>query len=195
MVNEVIGDHMLHSEEMVIENNPISTLLRLVNYQDGTSSIIPYEAEALKIYVSDDTNNNVLNLLILNNDDSLAHTIQFAIPCDRIGGVAADLEILSGDLTHEFSTDASTIQNVSDTYTFSAPMLSVSTLKIPYTPGSSCLCYADFNNDGSVGVVDLLALLSDYGCSESCDTDLNADHNIGATDILILLTLFGGVCV
>lgn len=195
MVNEVIGDHMLLSEEMVIENNPMSTLHRLVNYPDGPQSIIQYEAEALKIYVSDDTINNVLNLLILNNDDSLAHTIQFAIPCDRIGGVEADLEILSGDLTHEFSTDASTIQNVSDTYTFSAPMLSVSTLKIPYTPGSSCLCYADFNNDGSVGVVDLLALLSDYGCSESCDTDLNADHNIGVTDILILLTLFGGVCV
>ena len=195
MVNEVIGDYMLHSEEMVIENNPISTLHRQVDNPDGSTSLITYEAEALKIYVSDDTDNNVLNLLILNNDDSLAHDIQFAIPCDRIGGVVADLEILSGDLTEVSSTDASTIQNVSDTYTFSAPMFSVSTLKIPYSPGSGCLCYADFNNDGSVGVIDLLELLSDFGCSESCDTDLNADHNVGITDILILLTLFGGTCV
>jgi len=166
-----------------------------VDNPDGSTSLITYEAEALKIYVSDDTDNNVLNLLILNNDDSLAHDIQFAIPCDRIGGVVADLEILSGDLTEVSSTDASTIQNVSDTYTFSAPMFSVSTLKIPYSPGSGCLCYADFNNDGSVGVIDLLELLSDFGCSESCDTDLNADHNVGITDILILLTLFGGTCV
>ena len=195
MVNEVIGEYMLHSEEMVIENNPMSTLDRQVNYPDDTSAIIQYEAEALKIYTSDDTINNVLNLLILNNDDSLAHDIQFAVPCDRIGGLDADLEILSGDLTHVFSTDASTIQNVSDTYSFTAPMLSVSTLKIPYSPGSSCLCYADFNNDGEIGVIDLLDLLSEYGCSESCDTDLNADQNVGVLDILILLTLFGGVCV
>lgn len=195
MVNEVIGNQMLHSEEMVIENNPISTLHRLVENPDGSTSLIPYETETLKIYVSDDTDNNVLNLLILNNDDSFAHNIQFAIPCDRIGGVVADLEILSGELdTSLFVTDSYTVQNVSDTYTFSAPMFSVSTLKIPYSPGSSCLCYADFNNDGSVGVIDLLALLSDYGCSESCNKDLNADHNIGVTDILIFLTLFGGVC-
>jgi len=195
MVNEVIGEYMLHSEEMVIENNPMSTLDRQVNYPDDTSAIIQYEAEALKIYTSDDTINNVLNLLILNNDDSLAHNIQFAIPCDRIGGVDADLEILSGDLTELFSTEASTIQNVSDTYSFTAPMLSVSTLKIPYTPSStSCACMADYNENGSVETVDFLDLLSEYGCTSNCITDLNADGNILVSDILIFLTFFGGLC-
>ncbi|MDA1383033.1 MAG: hypothetical protein O3A22_03940 [Bacteroidetes bacterium] len=180
MVNEVIGDYMLLSEEMVIENNPMSTLHRLVNYPDETSSIIQYEAEALKIYTS---------------DDSLEHNIQFNIPCDRIGGVDADLEILSGDLTEVFSTVASTVQNVSDTYTFTAPMFSVSTLKIPYTPSStSCACMADYNENGSVETVDFLDLLAEYGCTSNCITDLNADGNILVSDILIFLSFFGGLC-
>ena len=196
MVNEVIGDHMLLSEEMVIENNPMSTLHRLVNYPDGPPSIIQYEAEALKIYTSDDTINNVLTLLILNNDDVFAHNIQFAIPCDRIGAVVADLEILSGLLdTSLFFTDAYTVQNVSDTYTFTAPMFSVSTLKIPYTPSStSCACMADYNENGSVETVDFLDLLSEYGCTSNCITDLNADGNILVSDILIFLSFFGGLC-
>jgi hypothetical protein len=196
MVNEVIGDHMLLSEEMVIENNPMSTLHRLVNYPDETSSIIQYEAEALKIYTSDDTINNVLTLLILNNDDVFAHNIQFAIPCDRIGAVVADLEILSGLLdTSLFFTDAYTVQNVSDTYTFTAPMFSVSTLKITYTPSStSCACMADYNENGSVETVDFLDLLSEYGCTSNCITDLNADGNILVSDILIFLTFFGSLC-
>jgi hypothetical protein len=180
---------------MVIENNPISTLHRQVNYPDGTFAIIQYEAEALKIYTSDDTINNVLNLLILNNDDSFAHNIQFAIPCDRIGGVDADLEILSGDLSSEVLFNASTIQNVSDTYSFTAPMLSVSTLKIPYTPSpTSCACMADYNENGSVETVDFLDLLSEYGCTSNCITDLNADGNILVSDILIFLSFFGSLC-
>jgi len=196
MVNEVIGERMLHAEEMVIENNPISTLHHLVNYPDETSTIISYEAEALKIYTSDDTINNVLNLLILNNDDSLDHNIQFNIPCDRIGGVDADLEILSGDLSSDtFNTDAYTIQNVSDTYTFSVPMFSVSTLKIPYAPSfTSCACMGDYNENGTVESVDLLDLLSEYGCFNNCVTDLNVDGYILIDDILIFLSFFGAPC-
>jgi hypothetical protein len=196
MVNEVTGNQMLLSEEMVVENNPISTLHRLVENTDGTSSLIPYDAEALKIYASDDTINNVLNLLILNNDDVFAHNILFSMPCDRIGGGAADLEILSGDLSSElFSTSNSSIQNVSETYTFSAPMFSVSTLKISYSPSpTSCTCMADYNGNGSVETVDFLDLLSEYGCSYNCVTDLNADGNILVSDILLFLTFFGGLC-
>ena len=196
MVNEIIGNQMLHSEDMVIENNPLSTLHRLVENPDGSTSLIPYETEALKIYTSDDTINDVMSLLILNNDDSLAHNIRFTIPCDRIGGASADLEILSGDLSSEFySTDDSTVQNISDTYTFSTPVFSVSTLKIPYTPSStSCACMADYNENGSVETVDFLDLLSEYGCTANCITDLNADGNILVSDILIFLSFFGGLC-
>ena len=196
MVNEVTGEEMLLSEEIVIENNPISTLFRLVENTDGTTSLIPYDAEALKIYASDDTINDVLSLLILNNDDSLAHNIRFSMPCDRTGAGSADLEILSGDLSSElFSTSSSYIQNVSNTYTFSAPMFSVSTLKISYSPSStSCTCMADYNGNGSVETVDFLNLLSEYGCSYNCITDLNADENILVSDILLFLSFFGGLC-
>ena len=75
------------------------------------------------------------------------------------------------------------------------PKFSVSTLKIPYSSSTtSCVCYADFDQDGFVGVLDLLDLLSEFGCTEDCITDLNADGQIVVSDILIFLALFEEQC-
>ena len=53
---------------------------------------------------------------------------------------------------------------------------------------------ADLNQDGSVGVVDLLLLLAAWGtCQdcESCFAELDDDCNVGVSDLLLLLGQWG----
>ncbi len=53
----------------------------------------------------------------------------------------------------------------------------------------------DLNNDGSVGVSDLLILLGFWGpCGPVCLGDLDGDGNVGVKDLLILLGNWGGAC-
>ncbi len=53
-------------------------------------------------------------------------------------------------------------------------------------------CFADLNDDGSVGVSDLLILLGFWGrCSPLCLGDFDGDGNVGASDLLILLANWG----
>ncbi|MCH8211355.1 MAG: hypothetical protein IIB99_08275 [Planctomycetes bacterium] len=52
----------------------------------------------------------------------------------------------------------------------------------------------DINGDGSVGVKDLLILLSNWGpCGdcEDCPADLDADCTVGVSDLLLLLSNWG----
>ena len=53
--------------------------------------------------------------------------------------------------------------------------------------------FADLNGDGSVGVVDLLGLLGDWGpCAKGCClADLDLDGAVGVADLLILLGNWG----
>ena len=58
-------------------------------------------------------------------------------------------------------------------------------LFVPSGPG-------DVDGDGSVGIVDFLALLAAWGpcpdaCPPSCAADFNADCTVGIVDFLILL--------
>jgi len=60
----------------------------------------------------------------------------------------------------------------------------------------SCLgCIGDFNDDGTVGITDLLILLSAYGCSSNCgEPDLSSDGLVGTADLLIFLSVYGTDC-
>ncbi|MGB1076655.1 MAG: hypothetical protein ACPGYK_10760, partial [Flavobacteriales bacterium] len=50
-------------------------------------------------------------------------------------------------------------------------------------------CEADLNGSGTVGVDDLLLLLSDFGCTTNdCIGDVNGDGISGVSDILLLLS-------
>jgi hypothetical protein len=52
-------------------------------------------------------------------------------------------------------------------------------------------CDADLNDSGTVGVEDLLLLLSDFGCvSGNCSGDVDGDGVTGVSDILVLLSSF-----
>lgn len=55
-------------------------------------------------------------------------------------------------------------------------------------------CLGDIVPDGLISVPDMLAMLSDYGCTESCIADLDEDGSVGSSDILIMLSVFGNNC-
>lgn len=52
----------------------------------------------------------------------------------------------------------------------------------------------DFNVDGVLGNADVLALLTDLGCTETCFADLDNNGFVGSSDLLLMLTLFGATC-
>ena len=56
-------------------------------------------------------------------------------------------------------------------------------------------CTGDINLDGNVTVADMLAVLSEFGCTQSCASDVNADGVVTVTDVLALLGLFGTPCL
>jgi photosystem II stability/assembly factor-like uncharacterized protein len=69
--------------------------------------------------------------------------------------------------------------------------------------GSGCVlsyeallgCPGDFNGDATVGVADVLAYLSSFGCITNCGVaDLNGDGAANTSDLLMLLALFGTIC-
>jgi len=49
----------------------------------------------------------------------------------------------------------------------------------------------DVNEDGIVGIADLLAVLSNWGCTGVCDADVNCDGTVGLADLLAVLTHWG----
>jgi len=57
-------------------------------------------------------------------------------------------------------------------------------------------CFADINNDGLVNLMDLLALLADFGCvGENCTADLNGDGFVNTTDMIsIMIPSYGLEC-
>lgn len=55
-------------------------------------------------------------------------------------------------------------------------------------------CPEDVNQDGSVTVADVLAVLAEFGCTSSCTADVDGDGNVNVADILTLLAAYGGDC-
>ena len=198
MVNDVLGAQTIISNDLLIDDNPIIEIIILSIDDYGNNVITTSYDEALKIYANDDLDSNTLEFLILNNDDESNHQIEFQLPCDRVSSVAT-LEVLIGDTSpglYAINTSSIDITPGSGVYSINAPSFSVCTLKIPYTSSSSsCPCFADFNENGTVETVDFLDLLSEFGCNFNCNYDLNANSSVTTEDIIIFLALFGEVCL
>lgn len=58
----------------------------------------------------------------------------------------------------------------------------------------SSTCLGDFDNNGSIGVGDLLLLLPSLGCTQNCLTDIDNDNQVATSDLLLFITLYGNVC-
>lgn len=52
-------------------------------------------------------------------------------------------------------------------------------------------CGPDLDEDGAVGVTDLLQLIGAWGPCESCDEDLDGDNSVTVNDLLALLAAWG----
>jgi hypothetical protein len=63
---------------------------------------------------------------------------------------------------------------------------------------SSCYvvqgCPTDLNGDGNITVADVLAILSEFGCSLNCSFDVDGDNAITVSDVLLILSTFGEFC-
>ncbi len=55
-------------------------------------------------------------------------------------------------------------------------------------------CPEDLNQDGAITVADVLAVLSEFGCSTGCSADVDGDGNVNVADVLALLAAFGSEC-
>ena len=58
----------------------------------------------------------------------------------------------------------------------------------------ACVCPGDLDGDQAIGVADVLAALSEFGCASSCSADLDGDDQVGVSDILLILSVFGQSC-
>ncbi len=56
-------------------------------------------------------------------------------------------------------------------------------------------CLGDIVVNGSVGVEDLLLLLSQFGCTAGCEGDVDGDGAVSVADVLALLGVFGTPCL
>ena len=56
-------------------------------------------------------------------------------------------------------------------------------------------CLGDIVANGSVGVEDLLFLLSEFGCTAGCEGDVDGDGAVSVGDVLALLGVFGTPCL
>ncbi|MCH2153244.1 MAG: hypothetical protein MK089_07885 [Phycisphaerales bacterium] len=61
---------------------------------------------------------------------------------------------------------------------------------------TSCGCPGDLNNDQSIGVDDLLIVLSEYGlsCTDGCVSDFDESGNVNIDDLLTMLSYYGMPC-
>ena len=56
-------------------------------------------------------------------------------------------------------------------------------------------CPEDVNQDGAISVADVLAVLSEFGCTLSnCQYDVDGDDSVTVNDVLIVLSAFGASC-
>ncbi len=53
------------------------------------------------------------------------------------------------------------------------------------------VCEADLDDNGSVGVSDLLSLLASWGPCKGCPADFDGNGNVGVSDLLALLANWG----
>lgn len=56
-------------------------------------------------------------------------------------------------------------------------------------------CALDSNGDGWIGIADIIALLSNWGCLEECPGDITGDGAVSSADLTLILTGFGESCI
>ena len=208
MVNNVMGENVLPYSAYEVSDNPEVNLYFLDEDSLGNSIIDSLLTGALKIFVSETStapNGGVVgsqgsaghfDVLVLNNDDNAPHEVTLHLPCDHSVDTAL-IETMAGDTSNaDYWLVLDTLVVTGDSVTFSMPIFSMATVRLPYTIDvMGCPCVADINGDGILGIGDLLMLLGNFGCSgPDCIADLDRNNLVGVGDILLFLSLFGSAC-
>ncbi len=119
---------------------------------------------------------NTVGFLSNNGDATFAEVELF-----RLGSVAFGVAV--GDLNGDGALD------------LAAPNFQGDSVSVLLNRSNDCIATpGDLDGDGSVGVVDLLILLANWGpCKEcdNCEADLDSDCTVGVADLLILLGNWG----
>jgi hypothetical protein len=110
------------------------------------------------------------------NGQSFPFTFSPAV-VDMVGLISDGLPV---DVTASFSDDASC--------PFTANALFVA------PPSCLSACPTDLNGDNVTDVLDLLALLAEFGCTSGCLADFNEDGSTTAADLLPFLASYGTSC-
>lgn len=56
------------------------------------------------------------------------------------------------------------------------------------------LCNEDIVPDGIISLLDVLELLSQFGCEVDCYADVDEDGAVGVSDVMAVLAIYGGYC-
>ena len=62
------------------------------------------------------------------------------------------------------------------------------------TPPVIDTCVGDIVINGIIDVVDVMMMLSQYGCIENCEADITGDGAVTTNDVLAIIALFGIPC-
>jgi len=56
------------------------------------------------------------------------------------------------------------------------------------------VCPEDVNGDNIISVADILAVLSEFGCTSGCSFDADENGSVTVSDVLLILSAFGQTC-
>jgi hypothetical protein len=203
IMNSTIGDNLVPIDSALISGVPE---IEIIAYGDsiddagfniGTVNYDIIIDPAIKIFEGFDNDSSTFNIMLLNQDDALGYDVEIIIPQAWM----ADLITVENLYSNDISTDTFQVDLIEEnilgmtSYTVSLEIFSLTSVKVHYTCDyQSCFCKADFNGDGIVGVLDLLEMLSEFGCTLNCATDLDDDGSVGTSDVLLFLSDVGLIC-
>ena len=130
------------------------------------------------------------NALIDVNGDQLndaAYVLRLRMEFLPMGTVQSAGAVIVGDVVDLYVEDQPAAPLLMGSYTISGRG-TVSLLHLPVAGGT---CLGDVDGDGSVGIIDFLALLAAWGPNPGHPADLDGDDMVGITDFLALLAAWG----
>ena len=128
IVNNALDGNLIYIDTTSISGNPYISILD----SDNSGGFINILSKAVKIHQSIDTLNNTFNLLLLNQDDENAYTINLTTPFSWLSN-AVFIEKLTGELTSDvYSISLDTILISNNQFTLNIDSFSLTSIKIHY---------------------------------------------------------------
>ncbi len=125
---------------------------------------------------------------IEKHSDPAVNEVRLFLDNEATPSLAFDLDLLPNNFLDDLTILAETSQNGKSKFELLHFRYRIGTTVFDKPPPD---CAADFDNDGTVGLPDLLQLLGAWGPCTACVEDLDGDDTVGVKDLLILLGSWG----